>query len=473
MDSVSRSTSNTRNAKDESELETPDRDAHPVEILQTPLNASLSGQYRASYAYHTLRHRLPSILAHVKETMTREKAELVALFAPSDFEQAARDELNAIKSQVSGLKYDLQTDKPLRDFKVQLPDRDVWNKVIRSLPKEERTFYRGCCLNSECYFHRKLYSFVESSVFFKDYDFFGKIKEQALTGSMDEVLALAKKTRRSARSLDVFSELLKINMWSNCNDEAGEKEDTQLLNRKVLENVQATDDYVLVNDAPEIWCCLDNGNNPKKQAQVVDFVVDNAGYELFSDFILAEYLIEKGLATKVRFHVKAHPWFVTDVTEKDFRWTLEYLCQQEHYLVSLVGKKFVQFLDEGKFELAPISRFWTSPLPFCSMSRTDPELFGSLELSKLVLFKGELNYRKLVQDVCRESTQELGSCLKGFLPSNLCVLRRIKSELICGLAEGMAEELFCEDFHWVASGNYGVIQFIQGAREPGVSTSGQ
>jgi len=75
-------------------------------------------------------------------------------------------------------------------------------------------------------------------------------------------------------------------------------------------------------------------------------------------------MIEKGLATKVRFHVKAHPWFVTDVTERDFKWTLEYLSQHADYIISLIGKKFLQFLDEGKFELAPISHFWTSPHAF-------------------------------------------------------------------------------------------------------------
>lgn len=242
------------------------------------------------------------------------------------------------------------------------PDRDDWNSFLSDLPSGERTFYQGCSLNAECYLYRKLYSFMENSIFLKRYDYFAKIKKLALTDSMDDVMALTKHTRRCEKNLETFSELLKINLWSNCNDVFSDPEAAQQLNLKVLKNVEAADEYVLVNQAEEIWRCLDTGD-PKKPKQV-DFILDNAGYELFSDLILAEYMVEQGLATKVRFHVKAHPWFVTDVTEQDFKWTLEYLSKHADYIISLVGKKFLQFLDEGKFELAPISHFWTSPHAF-------------------------------------------------------------------------------------------------------------
>lgn len=242
------------------------------------------------------------------------------------------------------------------------PDREAWNTFISHLPSGERSFYRGSSLHAECYLHRKLYSFAENSIFLKSYDFFAKIKEHTLIDSMDDILALTKHTRRSDNSVEVFGELLKINMWSNSNDVSSNPEEAKQLNFKVLQDVSATDEYIIVNHAEDIWNCLDN-NKPKKLKQV-DVILDNTGYELFSDFVLAEYLIEKSLASKVRFHVKAHPWFVTDVTERDFRWTLQYLSQHADYMISLMGKKFLQFLEEGKFELAPVSHFWTSPHAF-------------------------------------------------------------------------------------------------------------
>ncbi|XP_022233748.2 damage-control phosphatase ARMT1 [Drosophila obscura] len=434
--------------------------------MRTPLNAFMSGQYKRSGAYNTLRNRLPVILTNVIDTLTKDKSELVEKFS-----EAAREELKIIIGLISRLKYELQTDKPFQAFAGEEPDRALWNKFLNLLPDEESTVFRSCCLYSECYMHRKLYSFVENSIFLKPFDFHAKVKEHSLTSCMDDVLSLTKYTRRTDNSLEMFGELLRINLWSNWNDTSRDPEATALapapspFNKNVLENVGAADGYILANQAAEIWQCLDN--RKKNKLSQVDFILDNAGYELFTDFILAEFMIEKGLATKVCFHVKAHPWFVTDVTARDFQWTLEYLSQHSDYIISLIGKKFLQFLEEGKFELAPISHFWTSPYAYYRMRDTDPDLYSSLQQSKLIVFKGDLNYRKLLQDVCWDSTQDMNTCLRGFLPSNMCAVRRIKEEVICGLAEGVSETLSRKDPHWMISGNYGVIQFVDGSREFG------
>lgn len=37
---------------------------------------------------------------------------------------------------------------------------------------------------------------------------------------------------------------------------------------------------------------------------------------------LADFLLQSGLATQVRFHGKRYPWFVSDVTRKDWNWLL-------------------------------------------------------------------------------------------------------------------------------------------------------
>lgn len=36
----------------------------------------------------------------------------------------------------------------------------------------------------------------------------------------------------------------------------------------------------------------------------------------------ADFLIQSGLAKQVRFHGKRYPWFVSDVTKKDWNWLL-------------------------------------------------------------------------------------------------------------------------------------------------------
>ncbi|EDW61091.1 damage-control phosphatase ARMT1 isoform X1 [Drosophila virilis] len=431
--------------------------------IQTPLNAFMSGQFKRSYAYFNLRNLLPVVLTKVIDSLTKDKGELVAQFAPTQFVQNAREELKIIIGLISRLKYELQTDKPFQKFTGDEIDRESWNSFISHLPNDGRTFYQACWMHTQCYMYRKLYSFVENSIFIKQFDYFGKIKEHALISCQEDILSLVKYTRRTENSVEMFNEMLKIDLWSNRND-LSENEHARLFNMRVLEDVSVTDGHILANNASEIWDCL---SNKKTNKQHVDFVLDNAGYELFTDFILAEYIIEKGLASKVRFHVKACPWFVTNVTQRDFHMTLQYLSKHSDYIISLIGNKFLQFMDEGKFELAPVSYFWTGPHAFHYMKTLEPELYRTLQQSKLIIFKGDLNYRKLLSDVCWEPTQDMRTCLGGFIPSSFCTVRTIKAEVICGLSEGVIENLKLRDPNWMLTGNYGTIQFVDGSREFG------
>ncbi|KRF79767.1 damage-control phosphatase ARMT1 isoform X2 [Drosophila virilis] len=426
--------------------------------IQTPLNAFMSGQFKRSYAYFNLRNLLPVVLTKVIDSLTKDKGELVAQFGEN-----AREELKIIIGLISRLKYELQTDKPFQKFTGDEIDRESWNSFISHLPNDGRTFYQACWMHTQCYMYRKLYSFVENSIFIKQFDYFGKIKEHALISCQEDILSLVKYTRRTENSVEMFNEMLKIDLWSNRND-LSENEHARLFNMRVLEDVSVTDGHILANNASEIWDCL---SNKKTNKQHVDFVLDNAGYELFTDFILAEYIIEKGLASKVRFHVKACPWFVTNVTQRDFHMTLQYLSKHSDYIISLIGNKFLQFMDEGKFELAPVSYFWTGPHAFHYMKTLEPELYRTLQQSKLIIFKGDLNYRKLLSDVCWEPTQDMRTCLGGFIPSSFCTVRTIKAEVICGLSEGVIENLKLRDPNWMLTGNYGTIQFVDGSREFG------
>merc|ERR1719270_259814 len=60
---------------------------------------------------------------------------------------------------------------------------------------------------------------------------------------------------------------------------------------------------------------------------VIDIVMDNAGFELFSDLCLADFLITTGLASMVRLRVKVHPWFVSDTSKKDIDWVLQEMSE--------------------------------------------------------------------------------------------------------------------------------------------------
>lgn len=81
--------------------------------------------------------------------------------------------------------------------------------------------------------------------------------------------------------------------------------------------------------------------------------------------------------------------------------------------------------------------------------------------AKLVIFKGDLNYRKLFGERNWEPTTPVSVALQNFQPTKMCILRTLKADIICGLRKGLAEELDETDPNWMVSGNYGVIQYSE------------
>jgi len=89
------------------------------------------------------------------------------------------------------------------------------------------------------------------------------------------------------------------------------------------------------------------------------------------------------------------------------------------------------------------------------MPERAPELFSRLKTSDLVLFKGDLNYRKLTQDAQWPSStsfcQTLGP-LAGEVA--LVALRTCKAEVFVGLPEAQEAKLYECDDSWRTNGKW-------------------
>lgn len=107
------------------------------------------------------------------------------------------------------------------------------------------------------------------------------------------------------------------------------------------DSLAATEKNILGNDMHRLWDHV-KGLREKTGGRI-DFVLDNAGFELYCDCVygpsvlyspsddekltfllyqLADFLLQSGLANQIRFHGKRYPWFVSDVTKKDWEWLL-------------------------------------------------------------------------------------------------------------------------------------------------------
>ncbi|KAH8283609.1 hypothetical protein KR018_009128 [Drosophila ironensis] len=416
----------------------------------TPPHTELAALYKQSFAYYTFRVRLPSTLATIAASLAKDKDELLATYG----EQAAEDIEQTVQA-VTQLRGDILSNAPLVSFEGNESDTALWNAFLDKLPAGKRSYYSACWLYAECYMYRKISSIFRSTAHLTAHDYFSPQKQTAAKLSVDAMLAVARATRQNERNADTFRQLIKLNLWGNRCDLSITSGKQVKPTGNAFDQVNDLEEKLLIDGTLAVWHALDGGSSDG----IVDIIFDNAGYELYTDLILAEYIIDKGLAAKVRLNPKAIPWFISDVMEHDYHWTLKFLAEHADPVLSGLGKKWQQLTAEGKFELAPLEHFWTSPYEFYRMPEVNPGLYKRLQEAQLVIFKGDLNYRKLLGDFSWDSTESFETCLRGFRPSNLCTLRTVKADLICGLADGVAEQLFAKDKEWMLTGEYGVIQF--------------
>ena len=297
-------------------------------------------------------------------------------------------------------------------------------------------------LFSECYMYRRLSTYFVKTTHWKNYDLFARQKLSTFRSSRVAVLELATRYRQLVTALKdnksathdeeaektLFMEMMEICLWGNATD-------LSLLTSLTYEDIQklqgskarkAAEKNILVNDLPRAYELLKKARDEGKQERRVDIVLDNAGFELFVDLILAGFLLASNLATQIIIRPKSIPWFVSDVLPQDFSALLsavanprpffetqseeeamqektpEKLSEEEAADLSFLFQDWAQVHAEGQLVMRP-NRYWTMGGSFWRLPKENPELLEDLKPAELVLFKGDLNYRKLTGDVSVKS----------------------------------------------------------------------
>ncbi|KAG6901946.1 hypothetical protein C0995_006468 [Termitomyces sp. Mi166 len=279
-------------------------------------------------------------------------------------------------------------------------------------------------------------------------------------------LEFGKSTLDNEKLAILFREMLQMCLWGNATDlsllthmSAVDIEHLQAVGKDAQ---AARQQFILKDDQEQLWKHLSS-----LEAGRVDFVLDNSGFELFTDLVFADFLVTyTPYVSTVYFHPKLIPWFVSDVTPPDFWQTFTSLLEPSFFptpvgdtsappsesLAHMVAR-WKKYLEQGVFNLsvpsdtplgghAPAAEFWTSPWPCWNMEIHAPELFETLKKSDLVIFKGDLNYRKLVGDVRWPAWTPFQTAigpLAGSFP--LLSLRTNKADVVVGVEKGIAERL--------------------------------
>lgn len=190
-------------------------------------------------------------------------------------------------------------------------------------------------------------------------------------------------------------------------------------------------------------------------ASQVDIVLDNSGEELFFDLLFVYWLLSKTTVSEIRLHFKMIPYFVSDALISDYRLLLDKLGENRN--TAWFAKELNRFEDKGKIVLEE-DPFWSSGKSFC---RIPENLYGRLSSTDLIIFKGDLNYRRLVGDFYWPFEYKT-STLINFLPSPILISRILKSEVMVGLATDEVPDK--ENRDWMFSGRFGQLELVESPR---------
>ncbi|KAI9924464.1 hypothetical protein ASPWEDRAFT_267451 [Aspergillus wentii DTO 134E9] len=459
---------------------------------------------KSSFGYVSAHERWPVILTGAIDDLHRTVGNVTD-------EEKAR-EGKGIIGDLAKLKYELQHNRQL----TPLPDDGEPSIAEYNQELEQRgnpSWLDVPWLFAECYLYRRLSTLFALSKHWKGYDVFSRQKMSTFKSSRPAVLELAARykelsleaekgkgvdgrTVEQAEQADriIFSEMCEICLWGNATD-------LSLLTSLTYEDIQklqgakarkAAEDNILINDLDSAFDVLQKAQKEKKdEERRVDIVLDNSGFELFVDLILAGYLLSAGLATTVVLHPKLIPWFVSDVTPPDFTDLLNALADAQSFYTAPdeTGRKHeplsekeqneVQFLfdhwsqlhQDGKLIIRP-HPFWTTAGGYWRLPHVAPELFDDLKQSELVLLKGDLNYRKLTNDAAWDPTTPFTTAIGPLGPKSgvrILAFRTCKADTVVGLKPGEDEKLRetpggggSEQRKWAWSGKWAVVSFCDG-----------
>lgn len=397
--------------------------------LPPPLRAAELG----TFTHHSVVERLPGIGRRI--------------LAENSFPASLCAALEALIAEIPHAPL-----RPLHD--AHAPDAAGWARYLQ--PYLARNWLETPWFFVETYFYRRV---MEALDYFGEGEFAGydPYHLQKRTGLETSLAAL----RPFAAHLDgwlqagppdqdTLAHLLRLVLWGNQADLSlwpagqGQPPGDQTL--------VADQDHLLIDHAPAAAAYLLDRPTPLPR---LDLILDNAGLELLFDLFLAAFLLTAGLAEQVHLHLKSHPTFVSDALIADVHQAIEFLLAAPHPPVRAWGRRLREQLDSRALHLHH-HFYWTSPLPFWELP---PSLHTDLTSSRLLIFKGDANYRRLLGDRHWPYTTPFADLL-AYAPAPLFALRVLKSEVLIGLPPGRAAQLDRQYPRWMVNGQWGLIQSV-------------
>ncbi len=399
------------------------------------------GSEIGSWAYSTISERLPAIARRV--------------ITENDLPPEIGQNLETLAQELNnGFIRHLQNDRGW--------DLSAWNEYLE--PYLGKTWLDIPWYFAEAYFYRRI---LEATHYFQpgELQLFDPFKHQkrlgleiakesieALTAKLDNWINPQSDQQGKWQPDDLIA-MLYLALWGNRVDlslwpvEAGDRVPYAKGDRICID-VDSLKANLLVDVSPILVEKMTNWRGVR-----IDLIADNAGFELFGDLCLIDFLLANKIADSVCLHLKPYPTFVSDATIGDVRETVEFVTKQRDPHVRAFASRLQYYITSGRLRLLD-DWFWTSPLAFWEMPE---DLLSSLAEASLIFIKGDANYRRLLGDRHWDFTTPFAD-IACYLPAPIVALRTLKAELAAGLQPSQIETLNREDPLWLTNGQWGVIQ---------------
>ncbi|MFF5016291.1 damage-control phosphatase ARMT1 family protein [Streptomyces sp. NPDC001165] len=205
---------------------------------------------------------------------------------------------------------------------------------------------------------------------------------------------------------------------------------------------------LVADDSEALWSLL-----PPSGTGTLVLVADNAGRELVPDLLLIAHLLAEGRIGRAVLHVKPYPYYVSDATTADVVDALQRLAAAPG-AASGYGRTLWSAMADGRLTVRA-HPFSCAPLPYADQP---DDLRAEFASATLTLFKGDLNYRRLVGDRLWPPTTSFQE-VTAYFPGPVAALRTLKSDVITGLTPDTEAVLAAtEGQAWRTGGTHALIQ---------------
>ncbi|GME93282.1 unnamed protein product [Ambrosiozyma monospora] len=337
-----------------------------------------------SFGFETCRSRWPKILRTAIED-TQIEMDAVRKTNPKKYRQG-----EGIIEEIKSLAHHIVTDGPILRFcNDDIPGLNSFDDTLGQLEKENDvshlTWLTGPWLYLECYIYRQIDTYFKKRSEWLDFDVFNRLKRETFISSAMGVYELVIRykdlfSKASALAKDktalksVFEEFIEISLWGNATD-------LSLLANATLEEIKSVQGSaaranskknIIVNDLDLAW---DRITQSKADVKRVDFILDNAGFEFFTDVCLTLFLLDTGLVDQVVYHTKTRPWMVSDTMTKDIEIMLQDMLNTQFFPEHRSEVQFFvdavhKYQKAGKIQAAQ-SEFWTVDLDFWNINKDE------------------------------------------------------------------------------------------------------